>query len=755
MRSVDRRAQRILAAASFGPKALLWTMEGKKFEDSVGFLDIRKFLSTWKVKRISCNQMLSILSLGILAVCFASRAVGRDSGSSNRQTVELYIPRLPANPTPPNRGEEGGPPAALRHHVARPRGPDPKAPESPEPPGRGGGGGGASAPPEPPAGPAPHPIPTGRGQARRGCVGTGAENPRTPFVSLHHFLGGIMAPKDIMTNTHAKSILNSMNSLRKSNTLCDVTLRVEQKDFPAHRIVLAACSDYFCAMFTSELSEKGKPYVDIQGLTASTMEILLDFVYTETVHVTVENVQELLPAACLLQLKGVKQACCEFLESQLDPSNCLGIRDFAETHNCVDLMQAAEVFSQKHFPEVVQHEEFILLSQGEVEKLIKCDEIQVDSEEPVFEAVINWVKHAKKEREESLPNLLQYVRMPLLTPRYITDVIDAEPFIRCSLQCRDLVDEAKKFHLRPELRSQMQGPRTRARLGANEVLLVVGGFGSQQSPIDVVEKYDPKTQEWSFLPSITRKRRYVASVSLHDRIYVIGGYDGRSRLSSVECLDYTADEDGVWYSVAPMNVRRGLAGATTLGDMIYVSGGFDGSRRHTSMERYDPNIDQWSMLGDMQTAREGAGLVVASGVIYCLGGYDGLNILNSVEKYDPHTGHWTTVTPMATKRSGAGVALLNDHIYVVGGFDGTAHLSSVEAYNIRTDSWTTVTSMTTPRCYVGATVLRGRLYAIAGYDGNSLLSSIECYDPIIDSWEVVTSMGTQRCDAGVCVLREK
>ena len=34
------------------------------------------------------------------------------------------------------------------------------------------------------------------------------------------------------------------------------------------------------------------------------MEILLDFVYTETVHVTVENVQELLPAACLLQLKG-------------------------------------------------------------------------------------------------------------------------------------------------------------------------------------------------------------------------------------------------------------------------------------------------------------------------------------------------------------------------------------------------------------------------------------------------------------------
>lgn len=60
---------------------------------------------------------------------------------------------------------------------------------------------------------------------------------------------------------------------------------------------------FFCFM-SPQLSEKGKSFVDIQGLTAATMEILLDFVYTETVLVTVENVQELLPAACLLQLKG-------------------------------------------------------------------------------------------------------------------------------------------------------------------------------------------------------------------------------------------------------------------------------------------------------------------------------------------------------------------------------------------------------------------------------------------------------------------
>ena len=64
---------------------------------------------------------------------------------------------------------------------------------------------------------------------------------------------GNMADFQIFTDSHAKSILATMNNLRKANTLCDVTLDVQGQKFPAHRIVLASCSDYFCAMFTNEV----------------------------------------------------------------------------------------------------------------------------------------------------------------------------------------------------------------------------------------------------------------------------------------------------------------------------------------------------------------------------------------------------------------------------------------------------------------------------------------------------------------------
>ena len=73
----------------------------------------------------------------------------------------------------------------------------------------------------------------------------------------------------------------------------------------------------------------------------------------------------------------MKQACSEFLEKQLDPSNCLGIRIFAENHSCERLRQAAEDFSFKNFEEVIEHEEFLTLSARDIELLICSDEIQV------------------------------------------------------------------------------------------------------------------------------------------------------------------------------------------------------------------------------------------------------------------------------------------------------------------------------------------------------------------------------------------
>ena len=125
---------------------------------------------------------------------------------------------------------------------------------------------------------------------------------------------------------------------------------------------------------------------------------------------------------------------------------------FAENHNCQGLCQAAELFTHKYFEDVTNHEEFRALKIDDVEQLIKSDELrvsrrkcasfnrsiscslhactfflnQVVSEEPVFSAVIQWVKHSEKERIEFLPRLLQHSRLALLSAKFLTDVVDEE-----------------------------------------------------------------------------------------------------------------------------------------------------------------------------------------------------------------------------------------------------------------------------------------------------------------------------------------
>lgn len=89
--------------------------------------------------------------------------------------------------------------------------------------------------------------------------------------------------------------------------------------------------------------------ISVSGVDYHALQLLVEYVYTSVVVVTEENVQVLLTAANLLQLTDVRDACCDYLQSQLDPSNSLGIRDFADLHGCLELFNYADSYIEQHF----------------------------------------------------------------------------------------------------------------------------------------------------------------------------------------------------------------------------------------------------------------------------------------------------------------------------------------------------------------------------------------------------------------------
>lgn len=460
----------------------------------------------------------------------------------------------------------------------------------------------------------------------------------------------------------------------------------------------------------------------------------------------------LLPAACLLQLTEIQDVCCEFLKTQLDATNCLGIRAFADTHSCRELLRVADKFTYHKFPEVMETEEYMLLPVGQLVDIIASDELNVRTEEQVFNAVMNWVKFNVAERRQHLASVLQHVRLPLLSPKFLVGTVGSDLLVRSDETCRDLVDEAKNYLLLPQERPLMQGPRTRPRKPSRrgEILFAVGGWCSGDA-IASVEKFDPQTMEWKMVSSMSKRRCGVGVAVLNDLLYAVGGHDGQSYLNSIERYDPQTDQ---WAcDVAPTTSCRTSVGVAVLDNLLYAVGGQDGVQCLNHVERYDPKDNKWCKIAPMTTRRLGVAVAVLGGYLYAIGGSDGQSPLNTVERYDPRHNKWTLVSPMSTRRKHLGCAVFNNLIYAVGGRDDCMELSSAERYNPQTNTWSPIVAMTSRRSGVGLAVVNGQLYAVGGFDGTAYLKTIEFYDAEQNQWRLCGSMNYRRLGGGVGVMR--
>ena len=131
------------------------------------------------------------------------------------------------------------------------------------------------------------------------------------------------------------------------------------------------------------MSEAKTSKVDLKDVSHKTVEAIVDFAYTANINLTDENVQELLSAANQYQIQPIKDACCNYLRAQLTATNCLGIRDFAEFHNCPDLHQAAQKFVYDNFRDVFKAQEYLRLGVSSVTELLSKDELTVKCEDEV------------------------------------------------------------------------------------------------------------------------------------------------------------------------------------------------------------------------------------------------------------------------------------------------------------------------------------------------------------------------------------
>lgn len=440
-------------------------------------------------------------------------------------------------------------------------------------------------------------------------------------------------------------------ALYQQAELTDVVLVVQGERLAAHRVVLAAASPFFYALFTSGMKESHAPSVELHEMNDRALRDLLVYMYVGHLPLTGETILPVLVTANQLEMLEVVEMCAKQLMLELNVTNCVDIylccKQLKMRAACRTLARAALAMVETYFSVVCRTESFKSLPLTALMKILLRRKISIEHDGA---ALVGWLLYDPRPRQLELAQMFTSLRMAgsekplsvqLCLPNYGETESDQEE-----------EQEEKNWQLvQANVASTNSGMvNSRDRLPSSLQTLLLSDEDQQQ-------------QKQSLMPTI----------------FVIGGFNGPSALKTVEYLDFHSDE---WFQVASMQEKRSYSGVVvTAQNQIVVMGGTSNARHLKTMEVYDPERDQWDLMPPMRKARSYMGAVYADGYIYVVGGFNGLSHLSSVERFDVETQVWEELPSLNIGRSGLAVVLMHGLIYAIGGYDGRKHLKSVEVFD--------------------------------------------------------------------------
>ena len=230
-------------------------------------------------------------------------------------------------------------------------------------------------------------------------------------------------------------LLSKCAHFREQGEFIDVGLKVGEEVFSAHRIVLAASSDYFHAMFAHGMKESNQEVIELkdESISAAALKIVLDSIYSGDLQVNDENIFEVLVSADHLQVTSAVQQCCDYLQTQFvdqlrfDVQTFCRVSAIADRHGLKDLQEATQTKMAYIYKEICESEEFLShVDADQYTRLLSRDDLSAPSETFVFKSVMQWIKHKKEERMPVAAKVIGAVRLGLVDIKALIEELNTE-----------------------------------------------------------------------------------------------------------------------------------------------------------------------------------------------------------------------------------------------------------------------------------------------------------------------------------------
>uniref|UniRef100_A0A0N4Z8T6 BTB domain-containing protein n=1 Tax=Parastrongyloides trichosuri TaxID=131310 RepID=A0A0N4Z8T6_PARTI len=575
------------------------------------------------------------------------------------------------------------------------------------------------------------------------------------------------------------ALLGRVNMFRKNRELCDVSIFVKEREFAAHKVVLASVSPSFLDMFSKNEEGFHLPSVgpfkqlsffplvhssngsngdntvhqnNVMGQNKSKhvsyyeflgdlecFQAILDYAYTSSLEIRNSKVAELYRICYALQIRPLVKACArrqanfsndKFLGSKIDQ---FIKENIAKVYTeCVEFTRLPCI-KLKVIVNIEKFRKKLVFAGNLVEKALKYFQEtpkNTDKVELILETLADKVHLLYYEEE----NLLQDCA-------FLDD--------KTTVGSSEIVQEYKRSKQKYPVISTKDTPQATHHISGAKIVRSNGSvmennkYNSTESLNSIASSQSEVEDEIEYKVIAVHKISqdcFIALTILYHRLVVLS-------IQTTENDEIVKPKYSHSNSSSPVLGTNGLGEHATEKDVSPELNSKLADRYNVISKLVDPNAISRVPLPVMSVARCSTGAVFLNGKIIICGGYDKGECLKSVEQYDIDSGEWKVLQNMSCERGRLDSAVCNDKVYAIGGSSGSDDLKSCEVFEPLTNKWRMIKDLPSSRSQNACAVMNDKVYCVGGIRDQVVLKDCERYCPIENEWVSIAPVQTPRCQA--------
>uniref|UniRef100_A0A182N7R5 BTB domain-containing protein n=1 Tax=Anopheles dirus TaxID=7168 RepID=A0A182N7R5_9DIPT len=222
---------------------------------------------------------------------------------------------------------------------------------------------------------------------------------------------------------HTDVLAAQMVKMYMNGDYADVLFVVENERIPAHRMFLAARSDYFRALLYGGLKESNQKEVKL-SVRLKPFKYLLKYMYSGKLslnHIKLEDILDTLGLTDVFNLSVLKTAISEYLCKVISLSNVCTVLNSAQIYALSGLISQCHSFMDVNATQVLKQETFRNISYQALISVLDRKSFSAYEIE-IFQAVHNWCG-LNKENADKIKNLYAKVRFTAMSQKELLTVV--------------------------------------------------------------------------------------------------------------------------------------------------------------------------------------------------------------------------------------------------------------------------------------------------------------------------------------------